>query len=451
MKNANSIYFRLLCLLFVTLTIASCGGETEPKVDPTRRLIIYMIVPPDMREAASWDMAEIDAVRSSLPADLELLTLVDTTSLAADSATFARNIACFADNPKSLPTGLVLWSHGRGWVSFGNDAAGHRLAIPALAKALSAFREPLRFIFFDACFMQSVEVAYELRNLTAAILASPAEMPGRGAPYDKVLPMLTQAVSASPTTTASALRKAADVILKEYSSPSDGLVLSLLAATDEQTTLAPMLEALADSFAQVVPSYFASRREYDLGYPYLSTSCQQYGLFRTSAPLVSPRSIVPSFDTDLLRSYTGSITVDSSMASPLDIPPTIPRHDLVPHPSSLISHPSSLTPHPSSSTSLFLPDFYDLTSVLYHIGGAGLYEPFVAGAFPPVGTPRSDSFWATDSWYSTTIGHRGRIIDRAHASGISLFVPDSRHSDDVLSAWHRLEWYSASAFSHTGW
>ena len=44
------------------------------------------------------------------------------------------------------------------------------------------------FIMFDACFMMSVEVAYEVRNYTDYYIGSPTENPGPGAPYDKVVP-----------------------------------------------------------------------------------------------------------------------------------------------------------------------------------------------------------------------------------------------------------------------
>ena len=47
-------------------------------------------------------------------------------------------------------------------------------------------------IMFDACFMQSVEVAYALRQYTDYYIGSPAENPGPGAPYDKIMPYMFQ-------------------------------------------------------------------------------------------------------------------------------------------------------------------------------------------------------------------------------------------------------------------
>lgn len=118
--------------------------------------------------------------------------------------------------------GLVFWSHGSGWApsnykgdissearpvpeslrrpaltSFGVDTGnnsykgtGHQMNITDMANVLKKY-PATEFIMFDACFMQSVEVAYELRNCTKHIIASPAEIPAWGAPYQKLIKHLT--------------------------------------------------------------------------------------------------------------------------------------------------------------------------------------------------------------------------------------------------------------------
>jgi hypothetical protein len=43
------------------------------------------------------------------------------------------------------------------------------------------------FILFDACFMQAVEVAYELRACSDYFIGSPTEIPGPGAPYQTLV------------------------------------------------------------------------------------------------------------------------------------------------------------------------------------------------------------------------------------------------------------------------
>ncbi|KAA6345045.1 hypothetical protein EZS27_007346 [termite gut metagenome] len=85
--------------------------------------------------------------------------------------------------------GLVLWSHGDGWGppdwkvtsrSFGQDGSD-KMNISDLRNVLEDYH--FDFILFDACFMQTVEVAYELRACSDYFIGSPTEIPGPGAPY----------------------------------------------------------------------------------------------------------------------------------------------------------------------------------------------------------------------------------------------------------------------------
>ena len=74
--------------------------------------------------------------------------------------------------------------------------------ISDLREALSVAPH-LDFILFDACFMQSVEVLYELKEYANYIIGSPTEIPAPGAPYQKVVPAML-----SNTTTAVGIGKA---------------------------------------------------------------------------------------------------------------------------------------------------------------------------------------------------------------------------------------------------
>ncbi len=95
--------------------------------------------------------------------------------------------------------GLSLWSHGEGWLPpssasmlkattrwFGQDGI-YYMSIFDLHDVLKTAPH-LDFVMFDACFMQSIEVAYELRDCADYFIGSPTEIPGPGAPYDKVVP-----------------------------------------------------------------------------------------------------------------------------------------------------------------------------------------------------------------------------------------------------------------------
>ena len=100
--------------------------------------------------------------------------------------------------------GLVLWSHGSGWllgkevqrrtnrafgVDFGNPQNsndGRWINIPTLANVLKDLPH-LKYIMFDCCCMMCLENLYELRSVADYLIGSPAEIPGQGAPYDKIM------------------------------------------------------------------------------------------------------------------------------------------------------------------------------------------------------------------------------------------------------------------------
>jgi len=102
----------------------------------------------------------------------------------------------FSDVTKLFPStsyGLVLWSHGEGWLPatistkavttrwFGLDGTDE-MNISDLVTALSTGPH-FDYILFDACFMGGVETAYALRTCTDYLIASPAEVLTDGFPY----------------------------------------------------------------------------------------------------------------------------------------------------------------------------------------------------------------------------------------------------------------------------
>lgn len=95
--------------------------------------------------------------------------------------------------------GMVLWSHATGWLqdgiaesstnspmlySFGADGmfSPKKMNITSMASALHD--SGMSFLYFDCCYMGSVEVMYELRDCADYIIASPTEDPANGMPYD---------------------------------------------------------------------------------------------------------------------------------------------------------------------------------------------------------------------------------------------------------------------------
>lgn len=129
---------------------------------------------------------------------------------SSDASVMAEVLAWIANNYNAKSYGLVLWGHATGWEikTRGDDsttappslarsprkayAVEHGTSwmdIPDMARELARLPK-LAFIFADCCCFQCIEVDYELRNVADYIIASAAEIPGEGAPYQTVVPAL---------------------------------------------------------------------------------------------------------------------------------------------------------------------------------------------------------------------------------------------------------------------
>jgi hypothetical protein len=138
---------------------------------------------------------------SSLP--IQDLGITDMCSWETLSDFLAWGISSFpADNYL-----VILWDHGTGWTampnrSFGTDwSSGNVLSIAngdfrkALATAYEYTDQRIDLFVFDACLMQQIEVAFELRPYARVLLAPQSVMPLAGLRYDEIL----QDLHANPT------------------------------------------------------------------------------------------------------------------------------------------------------------------------------------------------------------------------------------------------------------
>ena len=129
---------------------------------------------------------------------------------SCDPDRFSEIIQWMTTNAPADDYGLVLWGHACGWAvsndtiaestystraygqDYGTDGSGNGtkwMNITQMARALERLPMPkLSFIFADCCNIMCAEVGYELRNVTNYLIGSPAEIPGDGAPYEKMVP-----------------------------------------------------------------------------------------------------------------------------------------------------------------------------------------------------------------------------------------------------------------------
>lgn len=226
----------LLLFLCTALALTACRHSEEEESGPAQRtVIVYVAAENNLSSFTRSDLNEMTRGSALLNKRQKLVAFIDDAETAhpyivemkegrrdtvltydedfysSDPERFREVIATIEERFPAESYGLVLWGHAKGWIvedsiaqsrhrkAYGVDT-GSNLAvehsfknrwmnITQMARALETLPQ-LRFIFADCCCMMCAEVAYELRNTADYLIGSPAEIPGSGAPYEKILPML---------------------------------------------------------------------------------------------------------------------------------------------------------------------------------------------------------------------------------------------------------------------
>lgn len=309
--NAKKVHLIYIIGLLSTFLVGACCSDEmtlsrpgRPGETLSRTLVIYMAGENSLSTYLQNDSLEIAWGIDSLPENTRVVLYMDDTKstrlcvgapgtplqtvksydsnlCSTNSATMAYVLQdIFATYPAET-YGLIMCSHASGWLfddpttrsadttaapggprrSFGIDNgqrsgsnSGPKLNIPALAGVLAGCPH-LDFLMFDACFMQCIEVAYELRNVADYIIASPAEIPAPGAPYNQMLRSLCTA----PTDIDAIVHSYTDYYYSGWMSQSYGGAELTAIRTD-------LLPLLARSTAPLLRSLLAGRNELNLDY-----------------------------------------------------------------------------------------------------------------------------------------------------------------------------------------
>ena len=232
----------LLPILAALLLLTACHKDKNDKEEKvaTQSVLVYIAGDNNLSSFTSSDIRQMMEGSKELTDDNNLLLFIDQKGklpylmkvekgdtlrihtypdeiLSSDPATLREALQWMTSNYKARQYGLILWGHADGWTVW-DPSADSRLVpdassdesrprraygldngsktewmnISDMATTLeSVFIDaPLRFIFADCCCFQCVESAYELRHSAQYIIASPAEIPGEGAPYQTVIPAL---------------------------------------------------------------------------------------------------------------------------------------------------------------------------------------------------------------------------------------------------------------------
>ncbi len=228
------------------LLLSSCSNSDEPSPEPDplvpttkvmRTVLIYSVAANDLQTDLKRDSVEMTlaapAIRNlekevrvllymaplkGLPTLSELtcdrdgkgkFNVIKTYSKDIPSTHPDRLSGVIEDVRTLRPAykyGIILESHATGWspdfnthskkgvaYSFGADlTGGQRDSIDLLEMDEAIPADTFDFIWFDACYMGSVEVAYQLRDKAEKYIGYVTEIGSNGMPYDLTLPHIAK-------------------------------------------------------------------------------------------------------------------------------------------------------------------------------------------------------------------------------------------------------------------
>lgn len=230
---------RLLGLVLLATAASGCSDDGEaavedaPEKEARRTVLLYVAAQNSLGADGNWqrDSTEIMEGTAQLADGDCLLAFVDDgmkprvyrfrkgkkpqverlweeDACSADPETLREVLQWTGQAFPAQEYGLVLWSHADGWLpptnpqsslcSFGIDVGpggsmyadktadgqdGAQMDIVQMAAAIRASGMHLRYVFFDACLMQSLETCYALRDVTDYVVASPIAISSNGAYY----------------------------------------------------------------------------------------------------------------------------------------------------------------------------------------------------------------------------------------------------------------------------
>lgn len=152
---------------------------------------------------------------------------------------------------------LIIWNHGTGWfdpaqekvadkgISY-DDETGNYVRTIEIGKILKEAGK-VDILNFDACLMQMVEVAYEVKDYTEIVIGAEETVPGYGQPYDMFLGALKKMPDASPENFAAVL---VESFKSFYTAIGQSAGLSAI-RTSKLEGLVKHMSAFADSVKKV--------------------------------------------------------------------------------------------------------------------------------------------------------------------------------------------------------
>ena len=233
--------FLLLILLIIPLAFTSCEQEDWPvKTDQT--VLMYLPWSSNLKSYFETNISDFESVVERNILKNERVVVFFCTSpteavlfeLAYDNGkcirkplkiyhnpafTTATGITSILNDVKTLAPAnryaMTIGCHGMGWIPvptaqvrsigqkkhweyegvlltryFGGLSPEYQTNTTTLAEGIANAGIKMEYILFDDCYMASVEVAYDLKEVTDYLIASPCEIMAYGMPYAEIGPHL---------------------------------------------------------------------------------------------------------------------------------------------------------------------------------------------------------------------------------------------------------------------
>lgn len=437
--NFSKKHFIFLLISMFVFAFNSCSdsnNDEEPAPDPPgttyhRSVVIYMAAQNSLGNvgASRLDSAEIIRGTAKLTNDKDnvffflddkalprlyriykyknrtiiekILTWADD-ACSSDPATLCSVLKTVSQRYPSLSYGLVLWSHGNGWLpstnkqntlqttqrAFGVDVGpggnmntdqdcqgktGVQMDIKDMAQAIKQSGVHLDYLFFDACLMQNIEVAYELKDVTDYVVGSATSTSAYGGYYTNLIP---QALFSYPANDDNVSRIANQYFYDACTNPdlkkyynNFGNVNSVIKTAN--------LDELAQTTAQYVSSVFANKATPDLS------------------------NIVAYFPSDQFN----------------------------------------------------MPDFFDMGCAMKKLLTPNDYQAWVNVARKCIITHNASSSFVVTYYNNEAI--MGEVTDPESVLGVTMFIPRQRFIYPPYSSYneefHSTSWYTKAGWIETGW
>ena len=231
---------RIIFVFFILImSLVSCCNDDDPQPQPDDTQTLFMYFPwssnltsyfmrniEDIEKAMQAKSVEKERVlvffmSSSTEASLFELTCENGNSIRTTLMNYTNPAFTTADGITSIikdviafaPANryaMIIGGHGMGWLPIGSDkvsprsyqkyhweyenvpltryfggtSAEYQTEITTLAEGIYNSGIKMEYILFDDCYMSSIEVAYDLKDVTDYLIASPTEIMAHGFPYD---------------------------------------------------------------------------------------------------------------------------------------------------------------------------------------------------------------------------------------------------------------------------